>query len=165
MSDELDISLFDDDNLFEINTDMLIEEWALQPRRMREAGKLLSQARKRVSKLKRLLKLKGAEITLDLLQDPKAYGVEGKTPNHVIEAVILTQDAYKELQVKLENAEYLAEQLDNAVVSLVDKRKGLENAVILHGQEYFADCREPGQKVDKQALGYGKGIKKKSVAE
>lgn len=161
----LDTSVFDDPAFFEINTDMLIEEWAAQPRRMRQAGLLLAEARRRASRYSRMLKLKGAKLRLAITADPKAHGVSKPTKD-TVDAAILCDKDYQEIQVKLENAQYLADQLENAVTSLVDKRKGLENAVVLHGQNYYADCREPDQKVDMAKLydavcETGKGIDKK----
>lgn len=146
-NDQLDISLFYDLGLFEVNPNKLIEEWVRQGRLMRHAGSLLAQARRRVSKFKRQLKHRGAKLMLAISQCPSEYGCPSKA-RHIVEAAILLDNKYMELQVKLEYAEYFVDEMDSAVTSLVDKRKGLENGVVLHGQEYFADTRIPKQGID-----------------
>lgn len=122
---------------FSINELNLIGEWKKQIDLVEDYGEQLAVAKENYETLKRKVKVVEAEIRLEILRDPKSFGVEKPnidTVNSLIAVNVGVEDAYE----KMYAAKHKMDLLQVAIDTLHDRRKGLENASSLFIGKYWS---------------------------
>lgn len=163
--------LLDPDLVFDIDKNLLDEEWVNQPKlyfrwasQLEDAKEELDEAKRNYDVQKTEFDLTKAEVEMSIRNDPDDYGMP-KVTDKSIAAAIIMQPEYKEAQEQLVEAQKTIDLarhrvgiLQAAVTALDHKKKALEKLVDLHGQKYFATPRasansaEEMKEIEKQLI-------------
>lgn len=122
----------------EVDVDNLDIEAASQSGRFMKYALLAAQATKEYQEAWEEVKTTRSELILEFRDDnPKAK-------NDEVEAYYRTHDDYKLAKKAMIKAEFVKNILDGAVMAMHQKKAGIEHAVKLHGQGYYADPSADG---------------------
>lgn len=130
----------DKDNEFEffdLDLNRLDKEWISQPKIYFKYASKLADARRELEEQKAELDIVRAEIDKEIRDDPALFDIV-KTTETLITNTILQQKRYQEAQAKVRTAKHDMDILQAAVSALDHRKAALENAVKLHGQNYFS---------------------------
>lgn len=139
MKESIDIDYERD---IEINPEELDVEWLEQPRLMIRYAQIASKAKKEMDMAKERLETVRAELDRDIRSDPGRYALT-KITESVVQSTVISQSEYKEAMQDYIDAQYEFNMTKYAVQAMEQRKKALENLVILHGQQYFAGPRVP----------------------
>jgi hypothetical protein len=123
--------------------DIRIDESALDVEWLRQAsltfqyGKHQATMKRIVDRKKEELDLVRAELDKKIRSKPEHYKID-KITEAVVQATIIQQDDYQEINSELIDARYELEIASAALRALEQKKSALENLVRLNGQNYFA---------------------------
>ena len=138
------------EDLLVVSLDHLEENCAGQSQLMRQWGFEKAKAIRKVKDLKRLLKLRNAEIGREVRNNPGEFGLDRGTDKAIEEISLLDAD-YQNLQDQVIQAEYEEDLLSAFVESIRDRKDQLRNEVLLFGQMYFSkpntSLSEPANRV------------------
>lgn len=146
------------EQLVEIDPDKLDQEWLNHPKKFLHWAERLADARKEYVRLKARLEVVDAELDRDIRQSPENFKLEKITEASVTNTIIL-QSAHHIALKRLNQTKHEMDVLQVAVDALSDRKKALENLVVLWSQSYFASPKAPTQK-SKELID---GIKKKNL--
>ena len=128
--------------------DIRIDESALDVEWLRQAS-LTFQYGTHQAKMKRIVDRKKEELDLvkadldkKIRSNPENYKID-KITEAAIQATILQQEDYQEINSELIDARYELEIASAALRALEQKKSALENLVRLNGQNYFAGPSVP----------------------
>ena len=128
--------------------DIRIDESALDVEWLRQAS-LTFQYGTHQAKMKRIVDRKKEELDLvkadldkKIRSKPEHYKID-KITEAAIQATILQQEDYQEINSELIDARYELEIASAALRALEQKKSALENLVRLNGQNYFAGPSVP----------------------
>jgi len=152
----LDKLNFEEDVVFDKHN--LEEEWEKQPELALVYTMAEAEARKAVELLKisveeakdNLKRVEGA-VTVEVMEDPSAYGLS-KSTKDAVESVVCNNEeveaarkAYHDKQRELVEANYNLDLVHGAVVAITtDRRQGLSNTVELWKAGYFGTPGKSG---------------------
>lgn len=123
--------------------DIRIDESALDVEWLRQAsltfryGEHQATMKRIVDRKKEELDLVRAELDKKIRSKPENYRID-KITEAVVQATILQQEDYQEINSELIDARYELEIASAALRALEQKKSALENLVRLNGQNYFA---------------------------
>lgn len=148
------------DSILEIHLDRLEMDGAEQPKLTFEWSSALAGARRATKKVKNALKLKYAELSLSIRQDPQEFGFE-KVTEGTIDSLVLVQKDYQELQGELVQAEFEEDNIGAMVEALRDRRAQIGHEVQLYNGMYWSkpDTEGKHQKAPRSEMA-GKARKK-----
>lgn len=126
----------------EIDPTQLDVEWLRQPNLMLKYTALLASAKKAVDLAKEKLDIYEAILSAKIRRRPAVYGIEKETEK-AINIAIVKDDKHKTYVKKLHDAKHEAELLVGVVRAFEQRKKALENLVVLNGQNYFSGPKEP----------------------
>ncbi len=139
----------------------LDEEWEAQPRLVLKCGLELLEAEETRDRLEVELELCIADLDADIREDPEKYGIP-KVTEDAVKKCIKGQKKYTIKTNKLAKAKRTVAYLRIKLQALENRKKALENLVMLHGRSYFA---EPNPKEEEyrpsKAVSRGKRLLKK----
>lgn len=150
--------LSETDSVFDIDKNLLDDEWLNQPKLYFKWAVQLEDARAKFEEAKVEFDLVKSELDLEIRDNPHKFHLPEKITEKMIVAVVLTQPEYKEAQQAVFTDKHRVGILQAAVTALDHRKKALEKLVDLHGQKYFAtprvseDSRESMQEVEKQSV-------------
>jgi len=138
--------LLDPDLIFDIDKNLLDDEWMNQPKLYFRWAEQLEDARDALEKAKAAFDVVKSEIELAIREKPSDFGLDvssrtGSVTEKAVTAAIPLQKEYKEAQQEMFEAKHRVGILQGVVVALEHRKKGLEKLVDLHGQKYFATPR------------------------
>lgn len=133
--------LLEPELVFNIDKNLLDEEWLHQPKLYFKWAVQLENARADLDEAKIEFDLVKAEVDLNIRNAPDKYDLPGKITEKMVAATLLTTEEYKEVQNTFFTAKYRVGILQAAVAALDHRKKALEKLVDLHGQKYFAAPR------------------------
>lgn len=131
----------EDRSFLDVDLDNLEDEWCKQPRLFHEYAAKLADAKRALDYAKTDLEVFEAELTLKVRADPAGYEFKKPPTEKTLESFIRTRKKHKELRREITDAQYKVNIIQAAVSALDTKKKALENAVDLHGMDYFATPR------------------------
>ena len=140
----------DTDTILDIDLNRLDKEWLEQPRLYYKFAEAQAKARKEKDTAYAELKIEQAEAYLAVRSNPKRYKLPEKITEGLINNTATTLITVKEAQEKLRDATYKYDLLSGALEALNQRKSALENAVKLHGQNYFSTPM--GTNEDKEVL-------------
>ena len=123
--------------------DIRIDESALDVEWLRQAsltfryGEHQAKMKRIVDRKKEELDLVKADLDKKIRSKPEKYEIE-KVTEAVVQATIIQQEDYQEINSELIDARYELEIASAALRALEQKKSALENLVRLNGQNYFA---------------------------
>lgn len=123
--------------------DIRIDESALDIEWLRQAsltfqyGTHQAKMKRIVDRKKEELDLVKAELDKKIRSKPEHYKID-KVTEAVVQATIIQQEDYQEINTELIDARYELEIASAALRALEQKKSALENLVRLNGQNYFA---------------------------
>lgn len=130
-----------------INENRLDRECLDQPRRVREAGEAVAEARHKHSQAKAKVDLTEAELRLKILTTPSDWdgaSMPEKLTVDVITSLVVTHKDYQEAIADLGQKKYELD-LEEALLSGLHHRKGmLEKLIELLAMEYRSDPKMSG---------------------
>jgi hypothetical protein len=136
--------------IFDIDKNLLDDEWLNQPKLYYDWALQLEVARLELDNAKAEFDVAQSEIDLDIRTNPENYGElpeeavnKGKITEKMVAAVLIMQMGYKDAQQTVFEAKHRVGILQAAVAALDQRKKALEKLVDLHGQKYFATPRAP----------------------
>lgn len=135
------IEIETDLSFFEIDMNELDKECATHPKTYHEYAMQMPQARKKLGEAEAELKLVKAEVDKAIRSDPEEYDLASKPTESSIATTIFLQKEYKQAQRNVIDAQYNVDMLDAMLRSLDRKGSMIDNAVKLHGQDYFSPIR------------------------
>lgn len=151
---------YDYESDLRIDPNALDVEWLEQPMLFMRYAEELAYARTRMDRAKEKLDVVRAEVDNMVRKNPGDYFDEGtKVTNSAIDALVITNELYKEANDKLIEIRLEVELLSAAVRAMDQKKSALENLVRLLGQSYFAAPKEPrdlGVEMHQRAAAVGK---------
>ncbi len=130
-----------DDSFFEIDMNELDKACAMHPRMYHEYAMQMPEARKKLGEAEAELKLVKADVDKAIRSDPEEYDLAHKPTESSIATTIFLQKEYKDAQKRVIDAQYNVDMLDAMLRSLDRKGNMIDNAVRLHGQDYFSPIR------------------------
>ena len=120
-----------------IDPDNLDLECLNQPNLYMQYAELQAEARKEYDLAKRELDRATASLGNEVRKNPEHYGVS-KVTNDAILSVIATDKYVETAQQRVIQARYEQELLSYVLSALDQRKRSLNNLVVLHGQQYFA---------------------------
>jgi hypothetical protein len=120
----------------------LDKEWVEQPKTYMTYARKLARATKRAVEAKAGIKLAYAQCGEKIRDDPEAYGLR-KATEPAIEEKIYTMRQYQDAVAAHAQAEYNLSLLRGTCDALHQKKDALENLVVLHGRNYYAEPIAP----------------------
>src|SRR5690349_13171684 len=108
-------------NYFELDKNVLDEEWVLQPKLYHEAATRLADARRDWEYAKTQAEIASAEVAKEVRDYPLKYGLEKVTEPAVKEAITLSKRA-REAELAVVEAKH-AQDICQAEVDTLDHRK------------------------------------------
>lgn len=115
----------------------LPEQWQEQADWMQDACRDVAEAKAKLREANRLFELTVAKLSLRIREKPKEFGLEKATEKSV-EAKVIVQTKYQDAQKAIDQAKYDVDIREALVTALVDRRKGLEDEVVLSNMGWFA---------------------------
>ncbi len=156
--------------VLDIDKHRLDEEWVEQPRNVFEFTKALEDAKAEVDRLKvevdlckEELKKATQEIELAIRRNPEKFKLSKPTEKAIEAAAGISETRkaamrkLRDAQLTMIDAEHEAGVLGAVCKGLENKKKALEDLVVLQGRSYFAEPRSPKEvngrmdEVEKQA--------------
>ena len=125
-------------DFFDIDKNILDEEWVNQPKMFFDYASQLADARKDFEEMKAALDVTSAELDKAIRESPEEFDLEGKTTETLIRNTIIQQKDYQDAQQDVINTQHKVNILQAAVTALDHRKSALERLVSLHGQNYFA---------------------------
>lgn len=122
----------------------LEERAGRQPKLLFMWGKELARAKKEAKVAKNSMKLGAAQLEMEIRQHPERFELE-KATDKSVEAAVLCDDGYQQLQTTLVEAEEQEDVLQAYINSLYDVTKEIEVLSRLHGQMYWAKPSASGK--------------------
>lgn len=136
----LEPELVFDELVFDIDKNMLDDEWLNQPKRYFEWAVRLEDARADFEICKAEFDVVKSELDLAIRTNPDDYDLP-KVTDKSIAAALITQQGYKDAQQDMFETKHRVGVLQAVVTALDHRKKALEKLVDLHGQKYFASPR------------------------
>ena len=134
----------DGNSILHFDLNRLEEEWVGQSKLFFVYAEKLADARYDLDNLKSRLEVFAAELALKIRANPSKYGEFEKAPTETaIKQIIIVHDKHQKGEELIRKAKHTVDVLDGMVKSLDQRKKGLEKAVDLYGQQYFSIPREP----------------------
>lgn len=122
----------------------LEQEWVEQPKLFFVYSEKLADARYHLDNMKSRLEVYEAETALEIRSSPNKYGYTEKAPTETaIKQIIVAKKKHQKGEELIRTAKHAVDVLDGMVKSLDQRKKALEKAVDLYGQQYFSMPREP----------------------
>ncbi len=125
-----------------IDENSLDIEWLQQASLTMEYARHQAHCQRLLNKKKEQINVKKAELDRDIRTNPDNYDLD-KVTESAIQAAIITNKEYQQLQAEYIELNYDYEMAFSAVQALQSKKVALENLVKLHGQQYFAGPKLP----------------------
>lgn len=122
----------------------LVNECKNQPFFYKDVGKLHVVAKTVMKKAKSFLKIKYADISLDVRKNPKKYGLD-KVTESSLDATVITQKECKEAEEEMFQAEEDAEYLGVLLESATQRKSMIRDLVALYCKNYYADDDMSGE--------------------
>jgi hypothetical protein len=132
--------LLEPESVFDIDKNILDDEWLGQPKLYFQWAVQLEDARAELDEIKAEFDVVKSDLDLAIRTDPDTYDLP-KVTDKAIAAVLIVQQEYKDAQQKVFTAKHRVGILQAAVTTLEHRKKALEKLVDLHGQKYFATPR------------------------
>ena len=129
---------FDYATEIKIDPNALDVEWLEQPQLFMKYAEAAVNARTVMDRAKENLDVCRAELDLEVRSKFEKKPTESQIAN-----TIITEDRYKEENMKYIEAKHEYDILSAAVRAFDQKKSALENLVRLQGQQYFAGPQEP----------------------
>lgn len=129
--------------------DVTIDEKALDVEWLKQASltfrysKLAAEVRKKLDLKKEELELLKADLDRAIRTNPEGFGIEVKITEAVVNATILKQPEYQQLNQEVIELKFEYEVATAAVKAIDAKKMALENLVKLFAQNYFAGPATP----------------------
>lgn len=143
-----------------IDPNALDVEWLEQPMLFMRYAEELAYARRSMDRKKEKLDVVRAEVDNMVRKNPNEFfEPDTKVTNSAIDAIVVTDELYKEANDELIEARLEVDLLTGAVRAMDQRKNALENLVRLLGQSYFAAPKEPrdlGVEMNKRAADAGK---------
>lgn len=130
---------------FQVDESALDREWVAQPARYFRYAELLAAAKLEHARLENELKVAEAEVSVDIRNNPDAYGIKPYRDSVKEGDVEIRVKLHKRVQAAVKAVNQAQHEIDvlNAACRALDHKKAaLENLVSLHGQNYFSTPRE-----------------------
>lgn len=144
------------ETILDVDKHALDDEWVEQPRNVFLFTQALENARANVDRLKveadiakEEVKRAEAEIELAIRKSPGRFKIDKPTEGAIKAAVEVSESrkatlrVWRDVQLKLIDAEHEAGVLGAVCKALENKKKALEDLVVLQGRSYFAEPRAP----------------------
>jgi len=131
------------ESILEIDLNILEEEWVNQPKLYFRFASQLADARREEGEAKNQIEVTKAELDLAIRTNPEKFDQpekDGKckpTEKSIAAAIIGDEDYEKSFTAHL-NAKHAVDILQAMTIALEHRKKALEKAVDLHGQNYWA---------------------------
>jgi hypothetical protein len=126
-------------------------EWLEQPSLLLRYAKHVAGCRKTLDEIKEELDLIKAEIDRKIRKNPEKYDIE-KITEGVIQATILRQSKFKEVNETYIQSKYELDVAQAALNAVYQRKDALENMVKLYGMQYFAGPKVPRILTDERKL-------------
>jgi hypothetical protein len=139
------------DSFLKIDEFNLDKEWLDQPRLYFEWAQKAADARKDFDETKNALEVTKSEISLQVRDNPEAFGIDSKLTEKVIEAAVLESTQHVRALKKMNDARHAHEVYSVAVSALEHRKRALENLVTLHMANYYSEPRARTQE-DKEGM-------------
>jgi len=123
-------------DILAIDKTRLDEEWLNQHKLFFKWSCDLADAEKDISALHRELKIARAEADYEIRS-----GSSSKPTEAQIKSEVEMDDEVCRVESAIINAKHRVDVLKGMATALMDRRRALENAVTLHGQQYFSSPR------------------------
>lgn len=130
----------DDFSFFEIDQNLLDEEWIRQPQLYFEYAKRLADARRDHDQQKAALDVVVAELDKAIREDPEKFGIE-KVSETAIKLAIVGRKKHKAAVQAVADAKHAVDVLQAVVNALDHRKRALENLVDLWAANYFSTPR------------------------
>lgn len=140
-----------------INENLLDKEWLKQPKVFMKISVESAEARKAYEQAKLYLDCEESAAYQEIMNDPEQFGL-AKTTEAAIKSALKIHPAVVKAQNKVIDAKYEMDVMAAAVQAFDQRKRALENLVVLHGQSYFATPTVKG--ADKEAM---EELEKRSV--
>lgn len=158
--------------VFDIDKNLLDDEWLRQPKLYFEWAVQLEDARAEFEETKAEFDVTKSEVDLAIRMSPGDYEdlpkevvEKGKITEKMVAAILITQTEYKDAQQAMFTARHRVGILQAVVTALDHRKKALEKLVDLYGQKYFAtpraseNSKEAMEEVEKNSVRRrGKGM-------
>jgi hypothetical protein len=132
------------ENDIRIDETALDVEWLGQAELTYKYCRHVAEMEKLMDKSKEALDLTKAELDRDVRSRPEKYKLgDVKITEAVVTSTILQSDKYKEAYDNYLETKFEYGVAKGAEKAFQDRKKALENLVILHGQQYFAGPSMP----------------------
>ncbi len=125
-----------------INQNELDLEWLRQPELIWKYSKELAEAQFELDKLDEKISVITAEKELAIRTSPEKFGLE-KVTEGALKTVLQSDKELAGLRDTFNEKKFEINILSGALKALDNKKKALENLVVLHGQNYFAGPSTP----------------------
>ena len=122
---------------FEIDINQLDKEWVRQPSLIESQLHDAADKRMELDQAKNNLAIVEAQLDSEVRADPDGFGMSKITEGAVAKTIVL-QDEYQTALTTVHDAKYVYDVSMASVQALDHKKKGLEDLVKLHGQNYFS---------------------------
>ena len=133
-----------DENVLIVDLNNLELECSQQPRLFIRFARIVADQQDQADQLERQMKVLEAELDLEIRSNPKEYSIE-KITEKAITATILTSQETKDLYTKTAEAKHKLKIAQAMIAALDQKKRMIEKAVDLHGQQYFAKPYVPNK--------------------
>ncbi len=130
----------DKSKLVEIDEENLDLEWVKQPKTVYRFAIALANARLEHARAKANLDVVAAELAKRVRAGPQHYHID-KVTESTVEGAVLMSVEHKAAMELMNKAKWKMDMHQAMIDALEHKKRGLENLVTLHGQNYFSSPR------------------------
>jgi len=132
-----------DYDLYSIDLNRLEEECIEQPKQFLVWAEKLKKSQDKLRRLKISMEEVKAALSIKMVKDPKKFNLPAKPTATIIANKVLIHKRYKEAQEEYLLQKEHMDTLQIMVSAHDDRKKAIEGAIKLHGQEYFSKPWRP----------------------
>ncbi len=152
-ADKKGIAMEVEDIKLKIDLLKLHKEWCDQPEFVHAASSHLAKCSETVDKAKANLELTEARISSEVRKFPSNYDLDKVTEASIRSAIVQTED-YQQANLALISAKREEAEAKALCNALENRKKSLENLVVLHGRDYYSEPKAKQQDRPKRRRTY-----------
>lgn len=126
----------------EIDVYNLLEEWQTQPGLFMSYAEESAEAQEVVDELKDKIDVKEAQVNLEIRNGTYDLAPSGKITESVVNALIVNDPEVQRLKKEYNTAKKEVTLLKKAEQAFEQRKKALENIVVLTGREQYAEPKD-----------------------